>query len=120
VCLATVAANSLKLHIDENRKNGTYLWIDPPWQFEQGGKLIRTSATCPHHEQADYESVFTEWVRGLQPLLNTRITEVVAGVDGSLALRFEHEYSLVVPPDPTPGDEEDWYDHWYFNAATIA
>jgi hypothetical protein len=119
-CLATVAANSLKLHIDENRKDGTYLWIDPPWQFQHVGELIRSSATCPHHEQAEYESLFAEWARGLRPLSNTRILEVKAEVDGGLVLRFEHEYSLVVPADPSPGDEEDWYDHWYFNAAKIA
>jgi hypothetical protein len=119
-CLATVAANSLKLHIDENRKGGTYLWIDPPWVFERAGELIRSSATCPYHEQSEYESLFAEWARGLLPLLNTRILEIDGRPDGRLVLRFEREYSLVVPADQELADDEDRYDHWYFSAAKMA
>jgi hypothetical protein len=120
VCLATVAANSLKLHIDENRKHGSYLWIDPPWEFMHGESLVRSSRTCPHHELPEYENLFAEWTRGLNPLLSTRILLLDAHEDGTLRLQFERGYSLVAPADAEFGDEEGWYDHWYLNPAKIA
>ena len=73
---ATLATNSIKLHIDANKKEGTYLWIDPPWEFYRENVLVGSSASCPDHTLPDYDarcvSRLISSVPFTIPLLQTR------------------------------------------------
>lgn len=113
-CFLTLAANSVKLHIDENKEGGAFLWIDPPWQFGRGDKIIESSASCPHHEDEDYEEKLGAWRSGFTPAFETFIEKIEAPPDGSLWIRLTGDYAFYVPSEFIPDETTSWYDHWHF------
>jgi len=52
-CYITLATNSIKLHIDENKKYGKYLWIDPHWELRKDGEIIESDQTYPNHNHVE-------------------------------------------------------------------
>ncbi len=112
-CFLTLATNSAKLQFDENRKGGPFLWIDPPWQFGRGDEIIESSASCPHHEDEDYEKKFSAWCSQFAPAFDTLIEKFEASPDGSLWISLGGGYAFYVPSDFIPDDPPSWYDHWY-------
>jgi hypothetical protein len=64
----TLATNSIKLHIDEDKRDGTFLWLDPPWEFRREDTIIETSSSCPHYTEPDYERRFRSWGERFQPI----------------------------------------------------
>ena len=109
---ATLATNSIKLHIDANKKEGTYLWIDPPWEFYRENVLVGSSASCPDHTLPDYDARVRQWFDQFGSLYDTAIADATASPDGSLEIRFFGGGELFVPPDASERDL--WYDHWYY------
>lgn len=113
LCFLSLATNSVKLHIDENKCDGTFLWIDPPWQFGRHGKVIESSDSCPFHEDDGYDRKFAEWCSRFAPAFDTRIESIEALPDGSLWISLALGYAFFVPPEFLPDDPPLWYDHWY-------
>lgn len=105
-CSVSLATNSLKLHIDENKKDGSYLWIDPPWQFGLNDTLIDEAWTCPHHEDEGYKESFKAWREQFASISDSTILSIDAVPDGTLQMRFERGYCLLVPADQTPGEHD--------------
>lgn len=112
-CFLSLATNSVKLHIDENKSDGTYLWIDPPWQFGRHGEVIESSDSCPFHEDDGYDRKFAEWCSRFAPAFDTRIESIEALPDGSLWISLVQGYAFFVPTEFFPDDPPLWYDHWY-------
>lgn len=104
----------MKLHIDENKKNGTFLWIDPPWQFGRDEDIIESSASYPDHEEAGYEEKHRAWCSQFEPAYSTLIEKIDARPDGSLWIFLRDRYAFYIPPEFIPEDPPSWYDHWYF------
>lgn len=113
-CFVTLATNSLKLHIDQDKMGGTYLWIDPPWQFGRDGEIIESSASCPHHEEEDYEKRFRAWSSGFEITRGGVIQKVQASPDGSLRIHLSDGYAFFAPKEFVPDDPPSWFEHWYF------
>jgi hypothetical protein len=109
----TLATNSIKVHIDEDKRNGTFLWLDPPWEFRRGGTVIETSASCPHYTEPDYKSRFCSWGSRFQPIFENTIREIIASLNGSLQVTFEGGYEIFLPQDDSV-QTDCWYDHWYY------
>lgn len=112
-CFVTLATNSVKLHIDRDQKGGTFLWIDPPWQFGRGEELIESSASCPHYEEERYEERFREWGRHFKPVRESVIEKIDASPDGGLRIGLADGFTFLIPSDFIPEDDPWWYDHWY-------
>ncbi|BCU77615.1 hypothetical protein [Luteolibacter sp. LG18] len=114
-CFLTLATNSLKLHIDADKKGGIYLWIDPPWQFGKDGEIIESSASYPF--EGDKEG-FTHWTSRFAPIRESRFEQIEAQPDGSLWITLADDYQIFVPKEFIPREPDDafsWYDHWYLN-----
>jgi len=109
----TLAANSIKLHIDEDKENGTFLWLDPPWEFRRDGAVIETAATCPDHTEPDYEPRFQSWCERFEPIFDSTIRDIAATPDGSLQVTFEDRYEVFLPANDS-AQSDSWYDHWYY------
>jgi hypothetical protein len=116
-CFLTLATNSVKLHLDENRKGGTFLWIDPPWQFGRAGEIIESSASCPHYEEEHYERKFRAWCSKFAPVGECVIEKIEASSDGTLWVHLGDGYAFFVPKEFIPDDPLSWYDHWYLRKA---
>jgi len=114
-CFVTLAANSLKLYIDHDKNGGTYLWIDPPWQFGRDGEIIESSSSCPHHEEEDYERRFHAWCSGFEITRGGMIQKIRASSDGSLWIHLSGGYEFFAPGEFIPDDSPSWFDHWYFH-----
>ena len=114
----TLATNSIKLHIDENKKSGIYLWIDPPWVFGKGKVLIESSESCPHYRTPDYRHLFSDWVARFSPVSASEIVQIRAKPSGRLSIRFRDSYKLIAPASFDEHGEPSWYDHWYYADAT--
>ncbi|HTL69272.1 MAG TPA: hypothetical protein VL200_16520 [Lacunisphaera sp.] len=114
-CFVTLATNSLKLHIDHDKKGGTYLWVDPPWQFCRDGEIIESSASCPHHEEEDYEQRFHAWSSRFGITRGSVIQKIQASPDGSLWIHLSDDYAFFAPKEFIPDDPSSWFDHWYFH-----
>jgi hypothetical protein len=112
-CFVTLATNSIKLHIDENKKKGTFLWLDPPWTFCRNGILIESSASCPDHSEPDYKSRFRRWCSRFDSIFETTINDLTATPDGALEIAFDGGHEIVLPADQSK-QTDSWYDHWYF------
>ena len=115
---ATLATNSIKLHIDENKKDGEFLWIDPPWEFYREGILLESSASYPDETATDYDQRVQQWFTKFDPIHETAIAELTASPDGSLQIRFFGGGEIFVPSDES--ERELWYDHWYYRDARKA
>jgi hypothetical protein len=113
----TVATNSIKVHIDKDKKGGIFLWLDPPWEFRKNGTFIETAATYPDHAEPDYERRFELWGNRFKPIFANTIEEVTASPEGSLLIKFEGGYEMFLPGDDSV-QTDVWYDHWYFRDAT--
>lgn len=111
----TLAVNSIKLHIDKNIKNGTYIWIDPPWQFGQGDQLITSSSDCPSHKVKNYENRFKSWLNYFGPVFSTTLEKAQAKSNGSIELRLAGNYRIISAPSNLMSDDEMWYDDWYID-----
>src|ERR1700721_87915 len=83
-CFLTLATNSIKLHIDENKKGGAFLWIDPPWQFGRDGDILESSNSYPDHQEAGCEEKHRTWCSRFGPVYETLIEKIDAQPDGSL------------------------------------
>lgn len=113
-CICTVAANSLKLHIDEDKKGGSYIWVDPPWMLSREFEEMASPDDCPHHTEADYEPRFRKWCSRLSALRMTTFEAFEEAEDGSVSLRFAEGYRLLIPLEEVQDEDSDWwYDHWY-------
>jgi hypothetical protein len=110
----TLAANSIKLHIDENKKGGIYLWIDPPWVFGKNNVLIESSESCPDYRAPNYRRLFSDWVARFSAISGSEIVRIAAKPSGRLSIRFRHSYSLIAPASFDEHGEPSWYDHWYY------
>jgi hypothetical protein len=110
----TLATNSIKLHIDENKKNGTYLWLDPPWEFRRHAKTVESSYSCPDHTDSDYAPRFRRWCRRFDSMSESTIATITATPDGALQIAFTSGEELVLPANETK-QPDSWYDHWYYN-----
>jgi hypothetical protein len=115
----TLATNSIKVHIDEAKRNGTFLWLDPPWEFRRDDSLIETSDSCPHYTEPDYNFRFASWGSRFQPIFESTIRDIVAAPDGSLKITFESGYDIFLPQDDSV-QTDCWYDHWYYREAAKA
>jgi hypothetical protein len=111
-CFVTMATNSIKVHIDEDKKNGIFLWLDPPWEFRKDGIVIETSASCPDHTESDYERRFRLWGSRFEPIFDSKIRDITAAPSGSLQITFTDGYEVFLPEDPSV-QTDSWYDHWY-------
>jgi hypothetical protein len=109
-CFLSLACNSIKLHIDENKVKGTYVWIDPPWQYGKGDEEIESSLSCP----VDDEIQIQEWFKQFDPIWESRIENIVVKPDGEMWIHFQNDYAFFVPKEFIP-DDDSWYDHWYIN-----
>jgi len=113
-CSLTLAANTIKLHIDENRKGGDYIWIDPPWALLRDGATIATSASYPDPEDEDYQRRHVEWGSQFDDVFESHIHQISATAEGALRIELDDGYAFDAPADPFESEEEDdWYDHWY-------
>lgn len=112
-CFLLLATNSIKLHIDETKKNGTFLWLDPPWEFRRGGTVIETSASCPYYTEPDYERRFRLWGSRFAPVFESTIRGIAASPNGGLQITFSDGYEVILPEDQC-NQTDSWYDHWYF------
>lgn len=119
-CFLTLATNSLKLHLDENKPYGSYLWIDPPWQFGRHEEIIESSLNHPHHEDENYARDHQTWSSHFTPLRENVIEEIESSPDGSLWIRFSKDYAIFVPAGQASQDPDEdnmwWYDHWYVSS----
>ena len=111
-CFLSMACNSIKLHIDRDEKNGTYLWIDPPWVFGTEDAEIETSETCPNHREPDYEMKFKQWGQNFTPMFENTILRIEATQRGRLLVFFGSGHVLCAPAIRVP-KQEGCYDHWY-------
>lgn len=112
---ATLATNSIKLHVGENKKSGSYLWIDPPWAFGSGDDIIESSDSCPDYKSGDYESKFRQWVSRFSPIFTSSIMDIEADVTGQLSIALSDGYRIFAPEISSSADDSDlWYDHWYY------
>ena len=109
---ATLATNSIKLHIDENKKDGTYLWIDPPWEFYRDDTLVESSDSYPDDTIPDHGARVQNWFSRFDPIYETAIAEIAATPDGGLQIQFFGGGEILVPGDNSERDL--WYDHWYY------
>jgi hypothetical protein len=116
-CFCTVAANSLKLHIDEDRKGGSYIWVDPSWALYRGFEEVASSADCPPHTDSDYEPRFRVWCGRLIALRATTFEAFEESDDGSISLLFGDDYRLFLPLQENEEDSDWWFDHWYARIA---
>ncbi len=112
-CFVTLATNSIKLHIDEVKKDGTFLWLDPPWEFRKDGAVIESSASCPNHTEQDYERCFHDWGARFQPIFESIIYGLTADPNGGLQVMLSDGYQIILPEDQS-SETESWYDHWYY------
>ena len=113
-CFVTVAGNSIKLHLDENRPRGNYLWIDPSWQFGHGQDLITASMDCPSHREENYSSLFKDWAEKLSPVNESKVEAIRILQSGGLEIKFSHDYRLLALSGlQAKEDLEGWYDDWY-------
>ena len=114
-CFLSGAMNSLKLHIDEDKKDGIFIWVDPPWVFGTTEAKITSSYAYPDLSDTNYKSMHEEWVSILSPIKETVFEEIEAKPDGSLFIRFGHNYILYAKhvDGLEDRDPESWYDHWY-------
>jgi hypothetical protein len=117
-CFLSVAVNSLKFHIGRRQKAGTFVWVDPPWQFGKGNDLITTSADCPDGDSKRHESRFRKWCAVFSPLYQTTLEDATSSPDGVLTLKFSGGYKVVTSSDFIPSDQKLWYDHWYVSRHT--
>lgn len=111
----TLATNSIKLHIDDDGKSGTYLWIDPPWVFGDDGKMIESSETCPDYSEPEYKARFKMWGEKFAPVFENFIADIDASPNGRLSIVFADGYRLIVPAVNSDTQEKSWYDHWYYS-----
>jgi hypothetical protein len=106
-CFVTLATNSIKLHIDEVKKDGTFLWLDPPWEFRKDGAVIESSASCPDHTEQNYERCFHDWAAPFQPIFESIICGLTADPNGGLQVCFPtviRSFFLKTSlPKPSPG-----------------
>jgi hypothetical protein len=116
---ATLATNSIKLHIDENKKDGEFVWIDPPWEFYRDGNLVESSDSYPSDGVPDYDERVRQWFSGFDSIYETAIAEIAASPDGALEIRFFGGGEIFVPSDESVRDDL-WYDHWYYKDAQRA
>ena len=113
-CSPTLAASTIKLHIDRNQKYGDYLWIDPPWNLTRHGEAILSSASYPDHEDENYEVLHRKWAQILSDLVVSEIQEISATSEGALTVELDNGSVLEAPTDNYRSDDaDDWYDHWY-------
>ena len=106
-CFASLATNSIKIHIDKNQKNGRYIWIDPPWLFFQGLDTVTSS-----HEYSDRG--FKKWCEKFAALRKTVFDDFKETADGDITFYFPDRYRLFVPSASSSDEEDDsWYDHWF-------
>lgn len=110
---ATLATNSIKLHIDENKKDGTYLWIDPPWEFYRDGAFVESSETYPDEGVPDSDALVKQWFTRFDSIYETTIADADSSPDGGLQIRFFGGGEILVPPSASERDDL-WYDHWYY------
>jgi hypothetical protein len=114
----TLATNSIKLHIDQNKKAGTYLWIDPPWAFVKTVLWIESSQSCPDYQRPDYRRRFKDWCARFSPISASEIVNIEANPSGRLLIEFHDSYRLVIPAAWYDDEAHpSWYDHWYYTDA---
>ena len=118
-CFVTPATNSIKLHIDENKKVGTFLWMDPPWQFVKGEFVIESSDSCPHYREEGYEQKFRVWCDSFAPVQGRLIVEMDALPNGSLWIRLEGGHAFYLDAEVVPHDPDSSYDHWYLREEEV-
>lgn len=111
-CFLSLATNSLKIHLDKREREGSYLWIDPPWEFTISSKVIQTADSCPHYTEEDYEVRFSNWCN-LIPIREGVIEDIQTDPTGSLSIFLKGGYSIHIPCEFYPDDSPMHYDHWY-------
>lgn len=112
-CFLTMVTNSIKLHIDRNERDGTYLWIDPPWVFGTLDAEVASSQTCPDSHDADYEAKFKQWGEQFTPMYENAIDHFETTQRGRLVVFFASGHVLLSPAIEGTKEERGWYDHWY-------
>jgi len=113
-CKRTLAGNSIKIRfgceIDE--KGTSYIWIDPPWEFQTRDKLLTESYDCPSYEDAEYNEKFSEWSNIFNPLNKIVFKGFIYTTEKELELEFDGGYYIYVPYSKVKEGDE-WYEHWY-------
>lgn len=113
-CFLTVATNAAKLHIDKDQKNGTYIWIDPPWSLTKNRAVICSPSSYPDPQADNYKNLHEEWCSQFDAVRESRIESIEATEDGALRIEIEDGFAFEVPADTWQSDgADDWYDHWY-------
>ena len=112
-CFTSIVTNSIKLHIDERKSDGAYIWIDPPWSFIKNDAVITSASDCPHYEEENYKQLFSDWLFNFEPIFSTSIKNINCSIDNDLTIRLDKDYALFIPNTNYEEDEESWYDHWY-------
>lgn len=108
VCERTLATNSIKLRFktEDDPRGEAYIWIDPPWAFLEGDRLITTSD--------DYDDEdFAEWSQLFRPLDRTVFQEWRQAEDAGTVFMFSNGFRILVPEIDQPPFEDAWYVHWY-------
>jgi hypothetical protein len=107
-CFASLHTNSIRVRIDDNEKQGRYIWIDPPWVFSRE----RDEITSSEGYSEDTEHSFGEWCELFEPLRDTVLEQFEEGEQGAATFIFRGGYRLFVPDDGEREEDMD-YDHWY-------
>ena len=111
-CFLSLAANTAKIHIDENRKGGDYIWVDAPWRLLFRGEVVSSSACYPDDESC--RTLFERWSAEFEPVREGSIRSIAGTENGALTIRLENDFAWEVPADSYQSDDDDdWYDHWY-------
>jgi len=113
-CFLTLATNTAKLHIDKNQKDGTYIWIDPPWSLTKDRAVVCSASSYPDHQAENYQNLHEEWCSGFDNVRESRIESIEAAEGGALRIEIEGGFAFEAPADTWQSDDaDDWYDHWY-------
>ena len=107
-CFVSLHTNSIRFRIDDNDKQGRYIWIDPPWVFSRE----RDEITSSEGYSEDTKKSFRDWCNLFEPLRDTVMEQHEEGVAGGTTFIFRGGYRLFVPDDGEREEDMD-YDHWY-------
>jgi len=107
-CFGSLHTNSMRFRVDDNDKQGRYIWIDPPWVFSHEHKEITSSDGYSE----ETETSFREWCNLFEPLRDTVLEQFEEAEQGAVRFIFRGGYRLFVPDDGEREEDMD-YDHWY-------
>jgi hypothetical protein len=113
-CERSLAHSSLKIRFgcEADPKGKSYIWIDPPWEFQTADSLITESYDCPFPDEKGYSEDFEAWSTKFNPLNATKLLGAIFTEEKELELEFEGGFYIYVPYTQNDIADDD-YEHWY-------